>query len=67
MSRKKDVHKAMCQISIEENKRYKSMKNISQKAASKETREKAEDMLKLAVHENVYGSKRWKTVFQREI
>ena len=27
VSRKKDAHKAICQNSIEENKRYKSMKN----------------------------------------
>ena len=40
VSGKTEVHKAMCQNSIEENKwRYKSMKN---KAVSKAMREKAE-------------------------
>ena len=46
VSRKKDAHKAMCQNSIEENKRrYKSMKNKAKKAVSKTFREKAEEAL----------------------
>ena len=42
----REVHKAMCQDSTEENKRrYKSMKNKANKAASKAMREKAEEAL----------------------
>ena len=42
VSRMKEAHKAMCQNSTEENKRrHKSMKN---KALSKATREKAEEV-----------------------
>ena len=38
-SRKREVQKAMCQISTEENKRrYKSMKNNAKKAVSKAMR-----------------------------
>ena len=39
--RKKEAHKAMCQNSTEENKRYKGMKN----KANKSVREKAEEVL----------------------
>ena len=46
VTRKKEAHKAMCQNSTEESKRrYKSMKNIANKAASKAMREKAEEAL----------------------
>ena len=45
-SRKKEAHKAMCQNSTEENKRwYGSMKNKAKKAVSKAMREKAEEAL----------------------
>ena len=40
VSRKKDVHKAMCQSSTEETeRRYESMKNMANKAVSKAMRE----------------------------
>ena len=46
VSKKKEVHKAMCQNSTEENKRrYKSMKNKAIEAVSKAMREKAEESL----------------------
>ena len=46
VSRKKNVHKAMCLNSTEENKRWnKSIKNKSKKAASKAMREKTEEAL----------------------
>ena len=41
-SRKKEAHKAMCQNSTAENKRYKSMKNKANKAVLKAMREKAD-------------------------
>ena len=46
VSRKKEVHKVMCQNSTEENKRrYRSMKNKANKAVSKAMREKADEAL----------------------
>ena len=46
VSRKKDAHKAMCQNNTVENKRrYKSLKNKARKAVSKEMREKAKEVL----------------------
>ena len=46
VSRKKDMHKAMCQITTEENKRrYEGIKNEAKKAISKATKEKAEEVL----------------------
>ena len=46
VSKKTEVHKAMCQNSTEENKRrYKSMKNKASKAVSKATRQKAKRRL----------------------
>ena len=44
--RKKEAHKVMCHSSAEKNKRrYESMKNKAEKAVSKATREKAEEVL----------------------
>ena len=44
LSRKKEVHKAMCQNSTEKNnRRSKSMMNKAKKAVSEEMREKADD------------------------
>ena len=42
VTRKKNVHKAMCQNNTEETK---SMKNIARRAVSKATREKADEAL----------------------
>ena len=40
ISRKKDVHKAMCENSTEENEKQRSMKNKAKKAVSRATRER---------------------------